>query len=69
MFGDLPEFRGGKMEANAHLIAAAPEMYDALKALVALYDGDNPFAWEHVAEFEAGCTALEIAEGKQASNG
>jgi len=51
-------------EANAHLIAAAPELYQALEALCELADGLG----EHL-EFDAACenarAALAKARGEQ----
>ena len=78
VFGDLPEFRGGKMEANADLIAAAPEMYEALKrcivALEALYPSGERIELEYEDEQRAIASLLDYcraalakADGKQAS--
>lgn len=40
--GDKQWFRGPITEANAHLIAAAPDMYEALKELYAVVKGECP---------------------------
>ena len=47
----------GEAEANARLIAAAPELLDACKRLVASYDADN--GAYRLSELQA---ALEIAD-------
>ena len=46
--------------ANAHLIAAAPDMYEALKELIVAYEGCN--GTDHPA-YTAAETALAKAEG------
>lgn len=50
-------------ESDARLIAAAPELLAALKAIVALDDGDKPDLWHFEAEFEAASAAIAKAEG------
>jgi hypothetical protein len=52
-------------KANANLIAAAPELYEALEALEALDDGDEPFAWDHAKLFDAARKALAKAREEQ----
>ena len=47
--------------ANAHLIAAAPAMYEALKALIALYEEDEGCA--DLPEIISARAALAAAEG------
>jgi hypothetical protein len=51
-------------ETNAHLIAAAPELYAALKALADLDDGDEKFAWKHEVEFNGARAALAKADAQ-----
>jgi len=55
-----PYIAYGQMEANAHLIAAAPEMYEALKAVT------NTGAWQRMPEYVIKdiVKALAKAEGK-----
>ena len=51
--------------ANAHLIAAAPEMYEALKELVRIDNSyDAVTGSVETAAFDAAETALAKAEGK-----
>jgi len=50
--------------ANAGLIAAAPDLLAALRALVDLDDGDKPSLWPISAELEAGRVAIAKAEGR-----
>lgn len=53
-----------EIRANAHLIAAAPAMYEALKALLA-YEDDRPEAGTRGAEvYTMAETALAQAEGR-----
>jgi hypothetical protein len=54
-----------EMRANARLIAAAPELLQALQAIVALDDGDSPDLWHFDAEFKAGIEAIAKATGEQ----
>ncbi len=62
---------GGKkldeMNANAHLIAAAPAMYEALKGMMSMYDSVNK-AYKHVGScpchYCKAKQALAQAEGK-----
>ena len=49
-------------EANAHLIAAAPDMYEALKELVSDFKQGAMPNFDEIPEFEA---ILAKAEGKQ----
>ena len=49
-------------EANANLIAAAPDMYEALEALMVAYEGCNGI--NHPA-FVAAEKAMDKAEGRQ----
>ena len=54
-------------EANAHLIAAAPDLYEALKHLVEYIDKEGPAAkeWKAITEWcEKGEQAILKAEGK-----
>ena len=58
----LPETR-----ANAHLIAASPDLYEALKHLVEYIDKEGPAAkeWKAITEWcEKGEQAILKAEGK-----
>lgn len=62
------EFRGDTTEtdhANAHLIAAAPELYDALNSMLTFYDVDEePGEVSGVVHRQAGA-ALAKARGQQ----
>lgn len=52
-------------EANAHLIAAAPEMYEALEGLIALNRSPGPSpAGEITKRLNAGDAALAKARGE-----
>ena len=54
-------------KANAHLIAAAPDLYEALKHLVEYIDKEGPAAkeWRAITEWcEKGEQAILKAEGK-----
>lgn len=48
--------------ADARLIASAPELLEALKAIVALDDG-TPDLWHFEKEFDAARAAIAKAEG------
>ena len=48
--------------ANAHLIAAAPDLYEALKRLVALLNDDLDD--QQAEAWDAACAALAKAEGQ-----
>lgn len=50
-------------EANARLIAAAPELLAALQAIVALDVGDKPALWHFAEEFDAARAAITKATG------
>lgn len=56
-----------KWEANAPLIAAAPELYDALRRLLGLYVADE--GDPTVPEFEDARHALALAEGRGGEDG
>lgn len=51
-----------ELEANARLIAAAPDLYEALKAIVELDDGDKPDLWHFEKEFEQARAAIAKAK-------
>ena len=51
-----------EIESNAHLIAAAPAMYEALQATLAYFMRSNQ---SHAPEVQAIRTALAQAEGRQ----
>lgn len=55
-----------EMDANARLIAAAPDLLDALKAMVASYDGlrDALTCTTVIAKLAAADAAIVKAEGK-----
>jgi len=65
---EYPEDRDGIPRetalANARLIAAAPELLFAAKAMVELDDGDQPFAWKYASEFMQLREAIAKAEGR-----
>lgn len=48
-------------EADAHLIAAAPDLFAALKAIAALYEWDE--GCRQLPEYAAACSAIAKAEG------
>jgi len=59
------EYKPEEAEANATLIAAAPEMYKALQAIVALVEGDydNPALLEYgLLNVDSDIDILEIAK-------
>lgn len=56
-------FQGGSMDANARLIAAAPEMLEALKGAVSAYKGYDRFKID-VDAMRAIESAIAKAEGK-----
>jgi hypothetical protein len=60
----IAEVIGSTREADARLIASAPELFAALDALTALDDGDESFAWEHSSLFENARAALAKARGE-----
>lgn len=49
-------------DSDARLIAAAPELLNALIAIVALDDGDKPDLWHFEKEFQAGRAAIAKAK-------
>lgn len=51
--------------ANADLIAAAPDMYEALKELFKLLEGDKAPKWRAIAFYDIAKKALAKAEGKE----
>lgn len=53
-----------RREHDALLIAAAPELLEALQAIVALDDGGNPDLWHFEAEFDAARAAISKAIGE-----
>ena len=58
------ESLGGELEANARLIAAAPELYSALLAMLEKFENDvlhNEAGWDAI---EAARSAIAKAEGK-----
>jgi len=66
---DIGGITRAERDANAHLISAAPDMYEALKGFVAkldtaiLVEGDHPTS--HLAdELRAALAALAKAEGR-----
>ena len=50
-------------KANANLIAAAPDMYEALKELFKLLEGDKAPKWRAIAFYDIAKKALAKAEG------
>lgn len=64
----LPEWDGGhvvlKSEADAHLIAAAPELLTSLKIMLSLFGGADPDDVEGNAALDAAVAAISKAEGK-----
>jgi len=52
-----------RLDADARLIAAAPDLLAALQALVALDDGDKPDLWHFNVEFDAARAAITRATG------
>lgn len=52
--------RDGEREANARLIAAAPDMLEALKAMLLEYDAEN----ERLPAYYQALAAINKAEGK-----
>lgn len=55
---------GEEIEANAHLIAAAPELYEALKFVTKTFEAYCPEAKIHSDAIKAARYALAKAEGK-----
>ena len=56
---------GNEANANAHLIASAPDMYEALKVLVKEYNVDLEYCkFTDIPHWEKACKALAKAEGK-----
>lgn len=51
-------------EANANLIAAAPDMYEALKEFFKLLEGDKAPKWRAIAFYDIAKKALAKAEGR-----
>ena len=51
-----------QQQANAHLIAAAPELYEALDALIKLYEEDD--GCRELPEYISARTALSKARGE-----
>lgn len=63
-FDGVNEFRNARWEQNAHLIAAAPDLYAALEAIIAWEQSeDGPFAWEVLGQAKS---ALAKARGEVA---
>lgn len=59
----LARDRGGETRANARLVAAAPELLEALRELLdRLYD-PTPCAWKASAHYSAARAAIAKAEG------
>ena len=56
-----------EFDANARLIAAAPDLLAALKAMVDLDTGDRPELWRYSKQFDDARAAIAKAEGR--SNG
>ena|ERR1700722_4321920 len=54
---------GPELEANARLIAAAPELLGALMQLVRMLDADFPMAVQ-TKEYKAACLVIKKAEGR-----
>ena len=61
---DIGAPRQEQADANATLIAAAPDLYAALKAIADLDDGDKPYFWHFEHEFADARAALAKADGK-----
>jgi hypothetical protein len=61
-YAEVHGSRAGR-EANARLIAAAPDLLAALQALVDLDDGDSPALWAHSGDFERARAAIAKATG------
>lgn len=59
------ESKHAEFLANARLIAAAPDLLEALQALVAIDDGDSPDLWRYTTEFEAAREVIARATGEQ----
>ena len=53
------------VQANAHLIAAAPAMYEALQSILEFYEWSNSNGAEQAA-YDKARAALAQAEGRQA---
>jgi hypothetical protein len=51
-------------DANARLIAAAPQMLEALTSLVAAYDEDEGYGDSFVARIDSARAAIDKAEGR-----
>ena len=51
-------------EANARLIAAAPELLAALDGISPMFDNDSPLLTVYAAEIEQARAAIAKAEGK-----
>ena len=49
--------------ANAHLIAAAPDLLAALKAIVAHDDGNEPGLWKFQSSLDAARVSIAAATG------
>ena len=60
-YGGIPR---REEKANADLLAAAPELYEALEAIAALDDGDEPFIWRHPRQFKQVHAAIAKARGE-----
>lgn len=60
-------FEGDELEANARLIAAAPELLTALKWCLLQLEGESGGCvshWEQFPEYEAACAAVAKTEGR-----
>ena len=56
---------GGEKLANAHLIAAAPELLEALEKLVAAMPSRTILTDDELAPYDSACAAIAKAKGAQ----